>query len=452
MNQGRYEVEETLDGIVRGYLETEGPGASVLVARGDEVLLNQGYGLADLESMEPVTPETRFVIASVTKQFTAMAVMILEERDLISLDDTIEGFFPQFPPYTRQVTVRQLITHTSGIREYLTRDFWEAAASGQRFTQKDVLDLILSLGDTEFAPGSRWSYSNSGYIMLGALVEKLSGRPFSDFVKEEILEPVGMESSVVGTTDEHLPGQARGYSRQKDGSFEPTPYGLEAVGWADGNLISTTGDLKLWADALYTDLLLPYPAMARAFVPCRPLDPSFSRYGLGHLISERRGVREVHHGGGTVGYVSGLTRFTDERLTIVLLSNLSDLEIPAVAGSLADQLLQGSMAPLKAVTPHPEVLRGIAGTYCDPFNPDRLEVEVRVEGNALSACLTGWGREERKWVRLVPVSPHRLRLDDSRDYYLEFLPERGSSSLRLLMGGQVLNLGSKDDGSAGCCG
>lgn len=423
-------------GIVKDLTEGTGPGLSLLVARGEDVLFCQGFGMADVDRGLPVTPRTRFLIGSVTKQFTALSLLLLEEEGLLSLEEPVARFFPGFPSYVEEVTLRQLIHHTSGIREYLTREFWEAASAGSGLSQEELLVHIAGLGDTDFAPGSSWSYCNSGYIMLGAVVEMVSGVSFAEFVDRRILTPVGMAESQVGTRGEYLPGQAVGYW-MKEGKIEAVPYTREVVGWADGNLISTVGDLHRWALELRQPRAFSHQLLGRTMVPVKPLDPSFSRYAMGHVIGERRGVREVHHGGSTLGYMAGFSRFTDENLHIIVLSNRDDLDIPALVGRIAEGLLEGSMVSLVPVDLPSQRLEALAGTYIDPLRGEEMKLEVSYDSQEGVLAVRGPGIGAAP-VPLTPLSEELFRLTDSRDYYLEFACR--APRARLLRGGIVVNL------------
>lgn len=431
-------LSREVDAIIAGHLAAGGPGLSLLIGRGKRVLLQKGYGLADVQLGIPVEPSTRFLIASVSKQFTAMAVMLLEHRKLLSYDEPIGRFFPEFPAYRDQVTVRQLLTHTSGVKEYLDREYFEAVEAGAEFDLPMVLRRIAGLGELEFPPGERWRYCNSGYVMLGAIVERVAGQSFASFLREHVFLPLGMTSTVVGESGEHLPGQAKGYTYRSKTDFETSSYTFSAnVGWADGNLISTTRDLFRWGQALYTARLLPLGKLAAAFVPCHPLDPAFSRYGFGHFISERRGVREVHHSGGIGGYVARFSRFTDEQLTVILLSNAAGVDLAAITGSLAELLLKDKLSPILPVELEEAVLAGVAGSYGG--KPRDLPITLSIAHASGSLTATFW---DRRQAGLVPLGRDLFRCAGSSEVYLQFLREGGGDidAVRVLSSGSVSTL------------
>ncbi|MEW6524992.1 MAG: serine hydrolase domain-containing protein [Bacillota bacterium] len=432
------QLQQAVDRIIESYVAPDGPGISLLIGRGKRILIQKGYGMAHVERRVPVEPGTRFLIASVSKQFTAMAIMLLKHRGLLAYDEPIARFFPDFPTYRNRVTIRQLLTHTSGVREYLTKEYFEAVEAGAEFDLAGVIDLIRDLGDLEFEPGSRWRYCNSGYVMLGAIVEKVSGRSFATFLRDHVFVPLNMTSTVVGESGEHLAGQAIGYTYRSRADFEAAPYSFSAnVGWADGNIISTTQDLFKWGQALYTRKLLPLEELAAALVPCNPLDPSFSRYGFGQGISERRGVREVHHSGGIGGYVSWFSRFTDEQLTIILLSNAAGVDLASITGSLAELLLENKLAPIVPVDLDQGLLLEVAGSYGGKPRDVPITMEVALEEGSLVA--TFW---DRRRAQLVPLGRDFFRCVGPADVYIQFLRDTrgGVTGVRVLSGGMVSTL------------
>ncbi len=210
MSTGK-EAEARIDSIVNEYVSPDGPGFSLLVGRDRRIIVNKGYGMADVGKRIPMAVDSRAVIGSVTKQFTATAVMMLKHRGLLDYDESIARFFPDFPAYRDRVSVRHLLHHSSGIPEYLTDEFWQGSADGRYPDLRSVFELIKSMGDLEFEPGRRWRYCNSGYIMLGSIIEQVSGQSFASFIKAHIFDPLGMGDSLVGENDNRVPRMAVGY-------------------------------------------------------------------------------------------------------------------------------------------------------------------------------------------------------------------------------------------------
>ncbi|HHY35086.1 MAG TPA: beta-lactamase family protein [Firmicutes bacterium] len=416
-------LETRVDEILAQFVSSEGPGVAVLIGRGSKVLVRKAYGLSEVETKTPLRADHRFIIGSVTKQFVGMCVMMLKHRGLLSYDEPVARFFPDFPQWSRQITIRRLLQQTSGLSDYLTQEFWRAVTEeGRSFSQEDIIDWIGSLEELEFKPGSRWRYSNSNYVLLGAIIEKAAGKSLASFMKENIFDPLGMRNTLVGESALMPENMAAGYEYKSKTEFRRAPYTREVVGWADGNVISTVDDLFLWAQSWSSSKLLPMEVKAGALVPWNPLNPAETRYGFGQITGERRGVREVHHGGATLGYNAQLSRFTDEELTVVLLSNAAGIGLDRILGLIAEEMLGDKMVPLvPASLPH-EHLMEKAGRYCGKPRDSTmaLAVEFSQESEALNATLY---QNERclRLYELVPLSRDLFLADRATDSYLEFV-------------------------------
>ncbi len=315
------DLDERVTKIVSD-INSSTPGLSLLIGKGEDIIYQKGFGMADIENNIPIEPETCFIIASVTKQFTCMALMMLKERGLLDYDETIDRYFPDFPEYKNRVTIRNLMTHTSGIKEYFTDQCIEGVLIPENATQEDILNIIKGFGDLEFEPGSRFSYSNSGYVMLGAIIEKVSGLPFDRFMLENIFKPIGMDKTQIGVSpDQKFGNLAKGYKTVSDNTFHRTKMDMAAIGWADGNMVSTVGDLFKWHRALFTEKLVKSQTMQEAFKPNALSDGNLSNYGFGWFIDTWEGHRQIWHTGGTIGYISRLSRFVDDDTVIIMLTN-----------------------------------------------------------------------------------------------------------------------------------
>jgi len=439
-------LESKLDQLMEDYITGDSPGLAMLIGQGGAILLAKGYGLADVEKRVPNEAGTRFIIGSVTKQFTCMVVMMLKERGLLDLDDPVSDYITDFPAWANEVTLRHLMTHTGGVHEYLTREFWEESQEAEtEFDLQAVLDRIRTFKELDFEPGTRWDYSNSGYILLQGVIEQVSGQDFSSFMEEKIFKPLGMENTTAGVVG-NRDTLATGYSYESPSEFSATPFNSSVVGWADGNIISTVEDMYLWDQALYTDRLVSPHLLAQAFTPVNPEDPSLSRYGYGWFISSRRGLQEVHHAGGTLGFVSNFCRFVDEKTCIVLLSNAAGIDLAEITGRIAELVLGDKMERVEVLAEVPHAwLQEKVGRY-EAAHPSRggvppwLELGFDGEGNLQFA--DGHPRS-RTPCKLVPLERDRFRLDSPADHYVTFIrcDETGElSRLRLDSGGRVMTL------------
>ena len=317
-----------IDAIMSDYAGLEGPGASVLVFRDGEIVFSRGYGMADLEGGRAAAPDTNYRLASVTKQFTAAAVLRLVEKGRLSLDEKLRAHFPSLPVEVDAVTVEHLLTHTSGLIDY--EDVM--APDSPTVYDRDVLRLLETQRSTYFAPGSGYRYSNSGYALLALVVEKVSGESFARFLEREIVAPLGMRDTVAhqeGTSV--VARRAYGYSRAGDGWRRTDQSNTSAV-LGDGGVYASVVDLARWLDALDRG------AFAEASVPrVATSDPNI-RYGYGWRVSEHQGHALVMHTGETIGFRNALVRFPGRRLGVVVLTNRNEGEPLGLALRIADVL------------------------------------------------------------------------------------------------------------------
>ncbi len=297
---------------------------SVLVASHNAIMYRNGFGLADLSRRVPFTTDTPSYLASVSKQFTAMAVMILAARGDVRYTDSITRYFPELSPLADSVTVEHLLHHMSGLPDY-----YGLGINHPGITNQEVLDTLRQIAALRFSPGEQWEYSNSGYIVLSLLVERASGSSFAHFMKSNIFEPLGMSHTFVyDGTQSDMPERARGYTRF--GRIDDYEY-LTTGG---GGIFSSANDLFRWDRALYSDKLLPRKTLARAFAPARLNSDSTVNYGFGWGIGTHNGGTVVSHSGGLVGYRTYITRGLADSSAIILLTNMSGNDIGLIAAAI----------------------------------------------------------------------------------------------------------------------
>lgn len=414
------------------------PGFALLIGEKGKVLYKNGFGLADLAKSVPVTPEHSFLIGSVTKQFTTMAVMMLREKGRLDYDEPIARFFPAFPAYKNEVTVRHLMTHTSGIRDYLTEAFWQQPEEQRvAITQERLLALIGSWQALDFAPGTRFSYCNSGYVMLGSIVEQLSGQSFASFITERILRPLGMNNSYVPESPSQPVGnRALGYWEKEDGEFVPTPYDMATIGWADGNIVSTVGDLFIWHNALNTESLVSRKTLAEAYTPYVLKNGRSTNYGFGWVNYPRRGIPELWHSGGTAGYIARFSRFVESDLAIIMLTNYQGVKRDEVFGAVAETVLADKLAPIPTVALPAADLQAKVGRYGE----GEEQVDVRYAGRNKLVLQSVTRRLSGEYT-LSPVSERMFRVDSPADYYVSFSGDYGPpAALELNCNGMLADL------------
>jgi CubicO group peptidase (beta-lactamase class C family) len=325
-----------VDALFQDFNQAGSPGASVMIIKGGKVMLAKGYGLANVEERIPCGTNTNFRLASVTKQFTAMAVMILAERRKLSLDERLTDFFPEFPPYGRQITLRHLLTHTSGLIDYE-----DVIPKGTEIPvlDRDVLRLLMRQDKTYFPPGTKYRYSNSAYALLALVVETRSGNTFARFLQENIFRPLKLNHTLAYEQGlSVVPNRAYGYSPDASG-FKRTDQSLTSSVLGDGGIYSSVADLCRWDQALYTDKLVSRKMLKLAFTPGPATDQPDTDYGFGWYIGQYRGLREIWHRGSTVGFTTRLARFPEKKLTVIILTNRDEARIAEFPHRIADWCL-----------------------------------------------------------------------------------------------------------------
>jgi len=325
-----------VDALFAPYSRAGAPGASVMVIRDGKVLYQHAYGLADVEGKAAAATSTNYRLASVTKQFTAMAIMILAERKRLAYDDPLTKFFPGYPPYGRQITIRQLLNHTSGLKAY--EDLIPPGRTAQ-LHDADVLELLRHESGAYFPPGSEWRYSNTGYAHLALIVEKASGMGFAAFLKKNIFDPLDMAGTVAFEDGvSAVAHRAYGYT-ERGGGFERTDQSLTSAVLGDGGIYSSVEDLYHWDQALYSSKLVRPDTLRQAFTPAVLTGGRKTAYGFGWEIGEYRGLATVRHSGSTVGFRTHIARFPDRRFTVIVLINRNGADPGKIADQIADLYL-----------------------------------------------------------------------------------------------------------------
>lgn len=315
---GETRLAAEIDKVMGAVYKPGEPGAAIIVRRGGRTLFRKGYGLANLEHGIKVEPDMVFRLGSVTKQFTAVAVLMLAQQGKLSLKDEIGKYFPDFPTGGRRVTIEHLLTHTSGITSYTDLAEWLPLLRND-MTPEEIIAMSKDK-PFEFAPGERWKYNNSGYIMLGAIIEKVSGRSYEDFVRENIFVPLGMTHSYYDHAERIIPRRVSGYDKDEQG-FANASYLSMTQPYSAGSLASSVDDMALWNDAIFSYKLLKKEWLDRAFTPYKLTGGESTGYGYGWRIAELRGHRSLAHSGGINGFTSHVLALPDDAIYVALLTN-----------------------------------------------------------------------------------------------------------------------------------
>ncbi|WP_233261824.1 serine hydrolase [Vitiosangium sp. GDMCC 1.1324] len=325
--------ERAVDALFAAYDHPEGPGASVVVIHEGQVVLSRAYGLADLEARTRATPETQYRLASLTKQFTATAIMLLVEEGKLHYDDRVVDVLPGFPAYLRDVRIRHLLNHTSGIWDY------EAFVPENQTVQvkdRDVLELLARADHTYFPPGSAVRYSNSGYAVLSLIVEKAGGMPFARFLHERVFAPLGMQTAVAYEAGiSTVARRAYGYVVDANG-VRPRDQSPTSAVLGDGGVYASVAELVAWNAALDAHTLVGADTQKLAWTPAALPDGSSARYGFGWFIDEDEGRVRLSHHGETCGFTNAIVKYPQQRLTVIVLTNRAGGEPWRLAQQLAD--------------------------------------------------------------------------------------------------------------------
>lgn len=329
-----------IDELFRDFNHTNVPGASVMVIHHGRILVAKSYGLANLEKKTPAKVDTNYRLASVSKQFTAMCIMILADDGKLTFDDPITNFFPEFPPCGANITIRNLLNHTSGLLAYE-----DLIPEGTTIPVLDInaLRLVAQQDKTYFPPGSQFRYSNTGFALLALIVEKVSGMTYSAFLQKRIFGPLSMDHTLAYEAGiSTVTNRAYGYT-EKDGQFTRTDQSLTSSVLGDGGIYSSISDLFRWDEALYTTRLVKKKTLEEAFTPGKnTLHGKNLQYGFGWFISDYRGMRTIWHSGETVGFTTRIERFPDQRFTVIVLANRNDAPIGEIPHKIADLFLANS--------------------------------------------------------------------------------------------------------------
>jgi CubicO group peptidase (beta-lactamase class C family) len=348
------------------------PGVSIAIVKNGRTVLAKGYGVADLENDVPATPETVYRIGSVTKQFTAAAIMRLVEQGKLSLDDTLQKFFPNYPAQGNRVTVRHLLNHTSGIKSYTS-----LGPKWQRLMRLDLApDSLVALFASEpfdFKPGDEWRYDNSGFFLLGMIVEKLSGKTYGQYRQDEFFTPLHLTGTIYCDHAPIIKHRAQGYAPPPDGAFTNAAPLSMTQPYAAGSLCSTVTDLAAWTIALSSGKVVSPASYQRMTIPDTLNNGKPLTYGFGLGTGTLGGHRQVSHNGGINGFISELHHYPGDSLITVVLTNLEGNVAPTLERLVARRAL--GIADRPAVPIDAAALARLSGEYAAGATRVRLSVE-----------------------------------------------------------------------------
>jgi CubicO group peptidase (beta-lactamase class C family) len=395
--QAELSIDARIDELFADWNRDDAPGAAVAVIRDGEIVYRNAFGMADLERSVPLTPDSVFEIGSISKQFTAMCILLLENDGELGLDDDIRNYVPEMPEYEAPITIRHLLHHTSGVRDIETL----IPLAGWHWFNYHSLDEQLALITRQkalnFPPNTEYLYSNSGYILLALVVERLSGKSLPEFAEERIFGPLGMEHTLFwDTPGQIVPGRALSYSPTDDGGWSDETWNLPFYGPA--GVYTTVGDLALWDANFYDNRLGGGAGLIERMETVGVLESGEAiDYAAGLVVQEFDGHRSVGHGGAWLGYRAGLMRLPDLRLTVASLSNAASMNVGSgsvVRLLLADEAEAGDESPSVDFEPpdgielSAEELAAYEGTWWNDSDGLLRTIEVR---NAVLHYVRGGG-------------------------------------------------------------
>jgi CubicO group peptidase (beta-lactamase class C family) len=392
-------VEAAIDSLFRQAYPSRAPGATVLIARGDTVLYRKAFGMADLELQVPMQPDHVLQLASITKQFTSVAILMLMEQGKLSLQDPLSKFVPDFPR-GNEITIHHLLNHSSGIMSYTNVAEFRAKMRLD-MTPEEIIGSMKGI-PLEFAPGTQYNYSNTGYVLLGHIIEKLSGMSYATFIRTRIFDTLGMTQSYYGSNDAVIPRRARGYQLNDD-VFEHPEYFSPTIAYAAGGLLSTVDDMMRWTMALRRNRLISERSLRMAFTNHPLSNGRPSNYGYGWFINELADVPTAEHPGGINGYATSGVFLPSTGMYAIVLTNHDDGNGPELLTLKSLLLLMGK--PIGAERPAnltEAQLRQWVGAY--QFD-DVVRFITFDKGSLYST------REGGRPLRLIPVTERQFRFD-----------------------------------------
>jgi CubicO group peptidase (beta-lactamase class C family) len=328
--------EDAVDGYVRAEMAKQHiPGLALLVSRGGEVIRARGYGMANVELQVSAKPETIFQSGSVGKQFTATAVMMLVEEGKIGLEDPLTKYFPDAPAAWKQVTIRELLSHTAGFTDY-PKDF----DMRKDYTESELLKIVEGI-PLAFPPGTSWSYSNLGFLTLGIVIHKVTGEFYGDFLQERIFLPLGMDTTRIISEEDIIPNRAAGYRMMKGELKNQEWVAPKLNTTADGSLYFSILDLAKWDAALDTEKILKRSSLEQMWTVAKLSNgqANSGHYGFGWFIRDKNGHHIIGHEGEWQGFVTYILRRVDDKLTVVILTNLAGAKPERIADHVAEMYL-----------------------------------------------------------------------------------------------------------------
>ena len=404
-----------LDELFINQFNPSQPGCEVLIAKHGEIVYKKAFGSANLQLNVPLRSDMVFNIASITKQFTAVAILQLFENGKLSLDDSVQKFIPDFPSKGRTITIENLLTHTSGIKDYMQIDYPNVNMERWDFTPEQLIDSFKNY-PLDFEPGTKFSYSNSGYYLLGYIIEKISGRRYQDYVQDHLLKPLKLTHTYFDSAGIIIPNRVNGYYKT-DSIYKNEDYWSPTIEYAAGGLISNVDDLYKWHTGLYSYQIVKKETLEKAFMPYRLRDGTTIDYGYGWFVRTTNGIKSIEHEGGMPGFVSNEIYFPDEDVYMAILCNCGDTPIDELSVTVSGIALGKALQ--KNIEVDPKTLDQYTGVYKLSVDMNRTIVIVK-DGDQLVAKVS-----DAETTPLLFQSETKFQFKNLLDADCEFVVEDG---------------------------
>ena len=399
--------EKQIDEMLEAQYKPDIPGATALIAKDGKVIYRKAFGLANLELNVPMKPENVFEIGSITKQFTAVSILMLIEQNKLSLDDEITAFITDYPTNGKSITVHHLLNHTSGIKSYTDMaSFRELARTDM--TPTELIDVFKN-EPMDFDPGEDWHYNNSGYILLGYIIEKVSGDSYADFIQKNIFDQLGMKHSYYGSKSKLIPNRAAGYQPTETG-YKIADYLSMSLPYAAGSIMSTIDDLLLWNQAVHTNALISKESKKLAFKNYPLNNGKLTNYGFGWQPNELNGTPSIEHGGGIFGYNTMGVYVPSENVYVAVFTNANGNSPTALAVKMAALAIGKPYNQTTSIRLSPAQLEKWVGTY--EFDDGALRFITLKDGNLYSQ------REGSEVFKLIASSDSTFSFEDTTNTYI----------------------------------
>jgi CubicO group peptidase (beta-lactamase class C family) len=381
----KVKLVDSFDKLLSVQFKPDGPGCAALVAYKGEIIYKKAFGLANIENAVAMKPDMIFRIGSITKQFTAIAILRLMEQGKLTLQDEITKYLPDYPVNGKKITIEHLLTHTSGIKSYTGMEKFNDMQG--KDMKVDELIAFFKNEPMDFDPGTNWKYNNSGYVLLGAILEKITGKPYGEYIEETIFKPLGMKNSLYGSNSKIIPNRASGYDPGNSG-IRNAAYLSMALPYAAGSLMSSVEDLYKWNRALRSNQLVKKETLEKAFTGYKLQSGRNTNYGYGWAVGDIGNHRVIEHSGGINGYLSDALYGPEDDIFIAVLSNCTCNSPDGVLQKMTATILGVSMN-YKAIAVDSTILKQYIGVFENEIGETRV---ITSEGNQLFSQRKGGSR------------------------------------------------------------